>query len=74
LIRQLEFDRESGAVVSIADVAKTVCAEYAIVRDRILQIPGKLADELVGLDRRGIESRLRAECYEALNELHDVRP
>jgi hypothetical protein len=71
LLRQLEFDRECGSVVSIAAVAATVTAEYVLVRDRVLQIPGKLADELVGLDRRAIETRLRAEMYEALAELHN---
>ena len=72
-LRQLEFDRESGLVVAIADVAKQVAAEYSIVRDRVLAMPGKLADELANLDRRGIETRLRRECYECLSELHDVR-
>jgi hypothetical protein len=71
MLRQLEFDRESGAVVLIADVAATVTVEYALVRDRCLQIPGKLADELAGLDRHSIETRLRTELYECLAELHD---
>lgn len=71
LLRQLEYDKESGLVVPIADVAKEVAAEYTIVRDRVLAIPGKLADELAGMDRRGIEARLRRECHECLSELHD---
>lgn len=71
-LRQLEFDKESGLVVPIADVAKAVSAEYSIVRDRVLAMPGKLADEIANLDRRGIEARLRAECYECLSELNEA--
>jgi hypothetical protein len=47
LIRQLEFDTSSAAVVPIAGVAATVTTEYSRVRDRLLAIPGKVADELV---------------------------
>jgi hypothetical protein len=71
LLRQLEFDRESALVVPIAEVVKQVAVEYGLVRDRVLAIPGKIADELANLDRAGIEKRLRAECYEALSELHE---
>ena len=71
LLRQLEFDKESGLVVPIADVAKEVISQYTLVRDRLLTIPGKLADGLVGKDRRAIETLLKAEVYEALSELHD---
>jgi hypothetical protein len=72
LTRQLEYDLKSGAVVQIADVRMTVETEYAVVRDRILQAPSKLADRLLDCpDRHEIEKVIRAELYEALSALAD---
>ena len=39
LLRQLEYDTKSGAVVLVEDVTKAVAAEYAKVRTRLLAIP-----------------------------------
>ena len=46
LLRQLEYDAESGAVVPVAEVAAAVTAEYAAVRNQLLGLPAKLAPRL----------------------------
>lgn len=71
LIRRQEYEVEQGKLVQIEAVAAQVEREYAVVRERLLAIPGKLAAKLVGLDRAEIDAALHAEVSEALNELHD---
>jgi len=56
-------------VVEISKVAETVAADYNVVRDRLLQLPGKAADRVCGLDRYTVEKILRDEVYEALTAL-----
>lgn len=43
LLRQLEYDRESGKVVEIEDVVQAVVGEYARVRNRILNIASRVS-------------------------------
>ncbi|AWN43156.1 hypothetical protein [Methylobacterium durans] len=71
LLRRQEYEVEQGKLVQIEAVAAQVEREYAVVRERLLAIPGKLASKLVGLDRAEIDAALLAEVSEALNELHD---
>jgi phage terminase Nu1 subunit (DNA packaging protein) len=59
-----------GELVSIDEVGLQLEAEYGVVRQRLLAIPGKLADALEGLSREEREAILMAEITEALNELH----
>ena len=44
---QLEYDRDSGIVVLVADVAKAVGEEYAKTRTKLLSIPSALAPQLL---------------------------
>jgi len=46
-------------------------AAFTIVRERLLTIPGKLADNLVAREREEIEDALREEISDALTELHE---
>lgn len=46
LLRQLEYDVKSGAVVSVADVAKSVGGQFAQVRTRLLAIPAERAPQI----------------------------
>jgi hypothetical protein len=71
LKRKRDFDVATGQLVDIEEVALQVEAEYAIVRERLMTIPGKLAARLVGLDRAAIEEALLEEISEALSELHE---
>jgi hypothetical protein len=71
LIRRQEYEVGQGKLVEIEAVAVQVEREYAVVRERLLAIPGKLASKLVGLERAEIDAALFAEVSEALNELHD---
>ncbi|BCP53794.1 hypothetical protein K32_24110 [Kaistia sp. 32K] len=71
LKRRQDFLVAEGKLVEIEAVALFMEKDYAVVRERLLGIPGKLAASLVGLDRAEIESRLLEEISEALSELHD---
>lgn len=70
LQRKQEYEANQGLLVSVEDVAKQVEAEYGLVRERLLVIPGKVADALVGKSREDIEAIIMAEVNEALDELH----
>ena len=70
LTRKHEFEVAKGEWVRIEDVGRAVEREYAVVRERLLAMPGKLASKLEGLDRTAIELVLIDEVTEALNELH----
>jgi phage terminase Nu1 subunit (DNA packaging protein) len=58
-----------GDLVSIEEVARQVESEYGVVRQRLLAIPGIVADSLVGRDRASIEAGLNEALAEALSEL-----
>jgi len=60
-----------GEYVAIEEVGRQVEAEYGLVRQRLLAIPGKLADSLEGMSREEREAAMMAEVTEALNELHE---
>jgi len=71
LKRRQDFLIAECKLAPIEDIAQQVEAEYAIVRERLLGIPGKLGASLVGLDQAAIESALEEEISEALRELHE---
>jgi phage terminase Nu1 subunit (DNA packaging protein) len=58
-----------GAVVEIEEVCFQLENRYALVKERLLSIPGKIADELAHRDRADIVGILRREVVEALDEL-----
>jgi len=59
-----------GEYVAVEEVGRQVEAEYGMVRQRLLAIPGKCAAALQGLGREECEAVLASEVSEALNELH----
>jgi hypothetical protein len=70
LTRQLEYDLKAANVVEISKVVETVQGEYAVLRDRALQMPGKLADRVTGrIDRHEVEKIIKAEVFEMLTAL-----
>lgn len=60
-----------GDFVSLTIIKTSLMACFAVIRERLLTIPGKLADALAMRTRDEIEVILREEIIEALNELHD---
>lgn len=46
LLKQLEYDIKSGAVVAVEDIARAVGEEYAKVRTKLLAIPAEQAPRL----------------------------
>lgn len=71
LLRRRELEISNGEWVRVDEVITQVTREYAIVRERLLSIPGKVASLLINADRLTIEATLRREVTEALHELHD---
>lgn len=70
LLRQLEFERESGLVVEIEDVVVAVASEYAVVRNRLLGIGSKIAPTAAVLkSAEEIKAIIDEEVIAALNEL-----
>ena len=70
LLRQLEYDQKSGAVVPIADVARVMGEAYAQVRTRLLSIPAEHAPRLHRLKTVAeLEEGLRATMTRALGAL-----
>lgn len=67
---QLEYDRDAGLVVAVADVAKAVGDEYAKVRTRLLAIPAEQAPLLQRLKTVvEVQDALNKIIVEALEEL-----
>ena len=70
LLNQLEYDKESGVVVAVADVAAAVGAEYAKVRTRLLSIPAEQAPRIHRLKTvNEVQDVLQEIITEALEEL-----
>lgn len=74
LKRRLEYLVAEGELVPIQDVITKVEAEYTVVREALMGIPGKIAASLVGLDRAAIQAKITDEISEALRELNDPDP
>lgn len=69
-LKQLEYDRESGAVVEIDDVVVAVASEYAVVRNKLLDIGTKVAPRAAVLkSAEEIKALIDAAVIEALEEL-----
>jgi hypothetical protein len=71
-LRELEYRVAIGAVAETDDIIRAIEAEYAVVKERFLISPGKMADRLVGKTRNEIEQLLREEVTEILSELSTV--
>jgi phage terminase Nu1 subunit (DNA packaging protein) len=70
LMAQLEYDRDSGLVVDVTEVAKAVGTEYAKVRTRLLSIPAEQAPRLHRCKTPAeLQDMLQEIITEALEEL-----
>jgi hypothetical protein len=70
LREQLEYDRDAGLVVAVADVARAVGDEYAKVRTRLLAIPSEHAPRIHRLKTvQEVQDILHGIIVEALEEL-----
>lgn len=69
-LNQLEYDKQSGAVVAVADVSSTVGASYARVRTKLLAIPAEQAPRLHRLKTiPEVQDALHGMITAALEEL-----
>jgi hypothetical protein len=70
MLRQLEYDQKSGAVVAVDDVAQAVAGEYAVVRNRLLSIPAEVAPRVAILkSAEEVQVFLAKEVAKVLDEL-----
>lgn len=73
-LAKLEFEEKSGKLISADEVSVTVFNLARQARDRLMQIPRKLAPEIVATvtsdpDARTVETLLEDAIREALEEL-----
>ncbi|MFM2092861.1 MAG: Enterobacter phage Arya [Planctomycetota bacterium] len=69
-LAELELAERLRTVIKVDDVAATVREEYQVVRQLLLSIPGRLAQELAAeADAAAVERALRDAIAEALEEL-----
>lgn len=70
LLRELEYDRESGSVVAIEEAVREIVEQLARVRTKLLSIPTKVAGRLALLrSAEEVEAFLTEEIALALEEL-----
>ncbi|WP_143062063.1 hypothetical protein [Faunimonas pinastri] len=70
LLRELEYDREIGAVVLVGDVVTAVTGEYALVRNRLLNIASRVAPRAAVLrSAEEVKALIDAEVALVLEEL-----
>ncbi len=73
LMAEIEYQIEIGALVCKADNDKAVFAFHRTIRDRILNIPDRIAAVLAGeADREKVHGILSKELRQALTELADL--
>jgi phage terminase Nu1 subunit (DNA packaging protein) len=68
-LAQLKAGQLRGALVELEEVAFALENRYALVKERMLSIPGKCGDELANRARGDVIDILRREINEALDEL-----
>lgn len=69
-LKQLQYARESGLVVEIDDVVVAVASEYAVVRNKLLDLGSKIAPLVLGLNAaEEIKALIDVRVNEALREL-----
>lgn len=69
-LKEIELARQRGQVVNVDDVKEIVCEDYAVVRSRILAIPGRLAQTCaIEADAEAVQRLIMAEVRDALSEL-----
>ena len=69
-LAELEYNETQRQLVPIADVIEFCQKIITITKTRILNIPSKIAPELIGIENpREIKAALETELHEALKEL-----
>ena len=70
LLRELEYDKEIGAVVEITESIRQIGIEYAAVRSRLLAVPAKAAPRLLHISEPELARAIvEKEVIEALTAL-----
>ncbi len=70
LLKQLDYDRESGLVAEIDDVVVLIASEYALVRNKLSNIGSRVAPRIAVMNSaEAIKAMIDAEVVLALTEL-----
>lgn len=66
---EMEYEVLSQAVIKAEDVKNTWSVFVANVRAKLLNLPSKMAHQVIGLDYKKVDDLLTQEVHEALHEL-----
>jgi len=70
LLRQLEYDRQSGAVAEVEEITNAVAAEYQLVKNRLFNIGARVAPRCAMLNSaEEIKALIDSEVTLSLKEL-----
>jgi hypothetical protein len=73
-LKELQLAEKRGDMISVDDIAPIITEELSNLRQRLMEMPGRLAPNLVGMmDAGKIEMAIRAEIDAALAELTSDR-
>jgi hypothetical protein len=70
-LRELELQRKRGKLCDIEETCRQLEDTFAVVRERALSVPGKLADKIAMQPREVCLDLLQVEIREMLNDLSD---
>lgn len=66
---ELTLEQRRGRLVSVDDVADAIRDEYAKVRSRLMALPASIAMQSAGLDATAMETVVKRQIGQALEEL-----
>lgn len=70
-LRQLQYETQLGLLAPIEETAQLVEAEYAIIREHLLGLPGKLGASVAGMTTEQATAILQTEIDEVLRNLSE---
>jgi hypothetical protein len=68
-VAQLKAGQLKGSLVEVEEVCFHLTNRYALIKEKLLALPGRLGDVLAMRQRHDVIEILKAEIHEALNEL-----
>lgn len=67
----LQYETQLGLLAPIEEVVQQVEGEYAIIREHLLGLPGKLGASVAGMTTEHATAILQTEIEEVLHNLSD---
>lgn len=71
---ELEVATRKGELVEVATLEEYICGCYAMLREKMLSLPGQLCMDLgVGYDDPDLEPKIRKGVYETMTEMGTMK-